>query len=192
MARFDASIMGTQAIEWNKCKGFWALKFGRGNEGSINLFFHFDSFQDGLSAGEMLDRLDAFSRELREHLNPPKKYYKVLSGGEKSPMAEGQAAVQYTTNGFVSAPEWLAKKGYHLLVYDNLEEARKWRRDSYTSIWEVEVKNVIENPVPRASLLQLKLGVIVPHRPAVAWPQGTIMVEEVKLIRQITSRGESG
>ena len=63
-----------------------------------------------------------------------KLYWKVVridaEGRKVSCSADGKAQVVYKFNKWVTAPNWLAKKGYYIIVFNCRDEAR-WFRHIY-------------------------------------------------------------
>ena len=92
--------------------------------------------------------------------------------------SRGYAQVVYKIGEFVEAPGWLAAKGYHLLVFDNLYDAEQMQ----TTIFWAEAEEKVALPIRMISE-ELKHGHISQtHLP---WPRGTKMYKRVKLIQEI-------
>lgn len=106
------------------------------------------------------------------------KYYKVVKqyypdGPLMSAiMQEPEVAVEYALGEWASALEYLARRGYHLLVFADLRAAEIFLSLRYGCVlYECEVQDVLETiPYPRW----------IPE-----WPTGTVMVKQVKLIRRV-------
>lgn len=120
--------------------------------------------------------------------------YKVVTRKLESISMMRHACVIYSTEKFVTAPEPLAKHGYHLLCFDTEQNARRavfqycWRAD----IWEVEALE--EVPLPPSHMIRIDMfdilaGTIEPTLNLSAntssWPQGTRMFKQVKLVRRL-------
>jgi hypothetical protein len=77
-----------------------------------------------------------------------KRYYKItteIAGGQVSFIVfNSKAEVQYQIGEWAEAPDWLAKKGYGLFVFDSLKNVRDFARkigdQSRTKIWRCETK----------------------------------------------------
>ena len=140
---------------------------------------------------------------------PVGKYYKALSevnGRFLSCSVENKAEVSYIIDTWVRAPSWLACRGYHLFVYDDLENAR-WvvnnnirlpkkaeqimhgapisgdKAISYLRIYECEVQGVCSRLPQPLGLAKLGEGEI--ELSDTAFPGGTVMVKGVKLLREV-------
>lgn len=123
-------------------------------------------------------------------------YYKVLSyknGNLYSCIAGGNAQIQYKKDEFVQAPEWLQKINYHLLVFDSKLTAIDFMRNNpggKTVLYTCEIKNIIKN-LPLCfsfpGLLNKLTNFTTFNYPnLINWPNGTIMVKEVKLIKEVS------
>ena len=119
-----------------------------------------------------------------------KIYYKVLiekDDGGVSVWAEEEAEVLYRLNRWVEAPECMKRIGYHLLVFDSLKKAEYFagkQFKDYVVIYECNIKNEIKNKPPRL------FGWTFRHfknkeKILFDWPEGTVMAEKVKLIKEI-------
>ena len=99
-------------------------------------------------------------------------------------VADGQAEVTYKIGEWVTAPEWLADYGYHLMVFDDLEDARQLE-DSLHNIFVCEVED--EVPLPEVDFMVdgLSYGEMYPH-PSPGWPHGSRMFKRVKLVREVS------
>lgn len=122
--------------------------------------------------------------------------YKITSPDLKSLSASGLSQVQYSTEEFVSAPNWLAKKGYHLAVFDAVVHMQ-WHLTPYSifdyKIWEAEARGPVRK-IPRfCDLNNLAEGIFeeqvkqlygTTYFP-VQFPIGTVFFKEVKLIKEV-------
>ena len=118
--------------------------------------------------------------------------YKVLSRVEspyplKSEFAGGMAEVTYIPEEWVRAPEWLAKQGYHLLVFQSEEEARFWASSSQ-DVWECELEGYTDSLPPRMNLQGLNKGNFLYLETTCdeGWPEDTAMARRVKLLQIVS------
>ena len=102
----------------------------------------------------------------------------ILGDDISSMKATGKAEVKYRIGEFVEAPEWLAEQGYHLLVFDNIYDARNMLCD----IFKAEAEEEMPLP-PRLFSNELENGLI--EACTLPWPRGTKMYKRVKLLEQI-------
>lgn len=93
----------------------------------------------------------------------------------------GAAHVVYSRHKFVRAPEWLAKKGYHLLCFRNPRAAMSFAGQG-EKVWEVLGRGAKRSLPDSRYLYDLSQGVLGPLHGKGWWSKGTIMVEEVKLV----------
>jgi CRISPR/Cas system-associated protein endoribonuclease Cas2 len=124
-------------------------------------------------------------------MKPMPIYYKVVSGWDSSPdklesaFAIGAACVQYKLNKYVKAPAWLAKHGYHLLIFSTLTEAIL-SADSPHKIYECHARGEIK-PLPRKleilSLTHKQFPPVHLKSNHENFPTGTLMFKEVRLLR---------
>jgi hypothetical protein len=109
--------------------------------------------------------------------------YRDIEGNIVSRIAELAAEVIYKVDKFVSAPEWLAEMGYHLLVFESKKRAEKWHCSRFAEIWEAEAED--EVPLPD----KLHLGYLLTYSKTefsgADWPGGTRMYKRVKLLRRV-------
>lgn len=84
-----------------------------------------------------------------------KKYYKLTTKWCGKPYSYsayyGGARVQYRVGKWVKAPDWLAEKGYHLFVFDTLENATReasGHNPSFVNIWECEIRGLFRTLPP--------------------------------------------
>lgn len=134
-------------------------------------------------------------------------YYKVVReywrNGEKmliSSMASGLAMTVYKPGEFVKAPEWLAKRGYHLLVFDDFDAALNFC-GAHEDVWECQCKEEVPLP-PFCDIRFMRNGRLVKERPIFipdeiarvkvlknGWLAHSRMFKEVKLIKRYNERG---
>ncbi len=120
-----------------------------------------------------------------------KKYYKVtidFDGRQDSCSAYGgKANVRYSRYSWSEPPAWLSEKGYGLFVFDNLKHAKKFYKNLSCPdlrIWQCEIEDRFASlPLPLYRSY-LDCGYISPA-PYAKFPEGTIMVGKVKLIKQV-------
>lgn len=111
--------------------------------------------------------------------------YKVvankLSGDFTSMRAMGLAEVTYKIGEFVEAPDWLAKQGYHLCVFDTEKNAKDMNM-SFPIFLAVAEDRVSLPPLLMSDFLEM--GEMEPFSD-IKWPTGTLMFKRVKLIRRV-------
>lgn len=122
--------------------------------------------------------------------NNPKEIiaYKALSSDLKSYQALGHAEVTYSTEEYVSAPQWLGEKGYDLLIFDTLKNLNNFwvTTPSFNQVWEVSCRGNVREP-DRVRLNIAPLALDKRFVEAIfGWPAGSLMAEEVKLLRRIS------
>jgi hypothetical protein len=118
------------------------------------------------------------------------KVYKVVgrlyTGDLVSCTVYGAAEVCYKVGEFVQAPGWLAKHGYHLVVFDTFNNAKKFIGEwDNLEIWEADAEERVEL-VPQMALNVIS-GMIYGNTFLNIWPDGTRMYKRVKLLRRITN-----
>ena len=98
--------------------------------------------------------------------------------------------VIYKIGGWVSAPRWLRREGYHILAFHSIEDAKEWIEGMHPvladglEIWEARGEGII-NPRKRAiPIWFLKVG-LMDERYGFEWPIGTVMCKRVKLIKKV-------
>jgi hypothetical protein len=117
-----------------------------------------------------------------------KYYYKVtteIDGEECSLVVHNtKAAVKYKVGEWTEAPQWLAKAGYHLLVFNTLRNAKKFLRGYMyiicPHIWRCEVEGKFFILPFQLTGDSLEQGFITPI-PGCEFPKGSVMVKKVKL-----------
>jgi len=126
-----------------------------------------------------------------------KKYYKVVSkwvnGVLVSAFIEDRAGVEYIPGAWVHAPSWLARKGYHLFVFDDIIRAKDFASLNVhiTKEWnlivmlvyECEVRGVYPSLPQTLNVEKLCGGKI--EGVDMEFSPGTAMVREVKLLKEV-------
>ena len=118
-----------------------------------------------------------------------KIYYKVLDEDNCSSVIRRAERVQYIPNKWVRAPKHCADRGYHLLVFDNLEAAKKFC--CYGPIWECHIRSKIKELPPRKELwkpsnIYWKIeGIDWGNDDSWGWPRGTVMAREVMILEKV-------
>lgn len=113
--------------------------------------------------------------------------------------AYGKAKVEYKVNEYVQAPEWLRKKDYHLLVFDNLKDCINFLKpmEHVDKIYTCKIKGKIEklpailnfyylshSSMVRARIFYTEEGKIRTDI-LCTWPIGTIMAKKVMLLEEV-------
>ena len=122
-----------------------------------------------------------------------KKYYKVVSR-KKAPLesasVQGVIKVIYRINKWVSAKLIAKRKGYGLFVFDSVRAAKNfvYKCDWYLIIYRCDVRDV-HKMLP--SFLSNRHEYFCNDEPPIpssllSWPPGTVMVDRVKLIEEVT------
>jgi hypothetical protein len=115
-----------------------------------------------------------------------KIYYKITNYELGSWITENKAYVQYKVWEFVTAPDWLASQGYHLLVFDNIKDAKHNFCHLNDILWKCEVKDIQEGLPACHYVHEINNGFLSKsNTKTIMWPAGTIMVKAVKLIKEI-------
>jgi hypothetical protein len=100
-----------------------------------------------------------------------------------------QARVEYKVGQWIDAPLPLSKLGYNLCVFDTLENALKWIWTyGFTTIYLCEYENRM--PLPQQMLRSpcnaIREGkVLKDNLSYTPWPDGTMMVDRVRLIEEV-------
>lgn len=115
-------------------------------------------------------------------------FFKVVTihfGELRSSAAYGKAMVRYEEKKWVTPPQWLAEKGYGLLVFHNFEDALHYAMDLglRCAIYACKVKGIISPMPPFCSLDDLAYGEI--KAISSEWIPSTVMVKKLKLIEKI-------
>jgi len=115
------------------------------------------------------------------------KVVKKTKKGYTSAFAKYSAKVTYKIGEFVTAPTYLRKEQYHLLVFDSLENAKRYARKINRKTMKIFRCEVL-NKTP----LRGKRGIAFVqksyfHLPFFGddWPTGTEMWEQVKLLEEV-------
>ena len=126
-----------------------------------------------------------------------KKYYKVVSdicGRPASCLVCGRDAVHYGVGQFAVARPWAAARGYHPLIFGELEHAASFAISqgnvlNDTEIWECEIRGrPIKKTMPNSRHLTADCEVVWAKCLTYEWPLGTMMARAVKLTRPIPRR----
>jgi len=129
------------------------------------------------------------------------RVYKVLKRSRDklySFIVYDKAGVEYKPGIWIKAPEWLAKEGYHITAFKNLQLAENfceaidilWPGAQY-ELWEAEAENIIEQLPPIMHISKIANGLFIPwHRNG--WPFGTVMAERIKLVRLLKTSQKGG
>lgn len=93
------------------------------------------------------------------------------------------AAVTYIPKKAVYAPEWLAKKGYHLCVFRKLDNAKRFAGRRSHKIWLANIRGIILHlPRPLDTSFLTTKNIVGAGG---SWPVGTIMAKSVTLIKEV-------
>ena len=111
----------------------------------------------------------------------------------KSWSAGGSASVFYFADAWASAPSWLAKQGYHLMVLESLSNMVNtygiWKADKHDELWKCECHGKAEQPPMFAIGGLLKVGILKGHDCGL-FPKGTLFFERVKLVERVGGQKE--
>ena len=129
------------------------------------------------------------------------KIVKNVNGKLFSWNFNGWGIVQYTPGEWVKTLQLSRKYGYHLTVFETLEDAKIWGVDlppSFYEIWECEIKPapqilppLIDNLHSGALIYFAKMMYKIRRKfcgnspEQLGWPKGTLMAKKVKLIRKV-------
>ena len=103
--------------------------------------------------------------------------YKVVSYNKRSAIVIGAASVRYYHDRWAKAPKWLRDKGYGLLVFKTLIAARSFIPGSI--IYKCHIrKQEKELPQMMKYCLLSNKNICIDGD----WPEGTVMVDKVKLV----------
>jgi hypothetical protein len=118
-----------------------------------------------------------------------KIYYKTIYKDDNERLLSGgiwdkEAIVEYKRNRWAKTHDWLTKKGYHLCIFDNLDNLKKnvhkYALKKYIQVYECEIKEIIPNLPPMRAH-----GFLRPDDFRLSsnlWPEGTVMAKQVKII----------
>ena len=120
--------------------------------------------------------------------------YKITSCDNGSYAVLSKASVKYGREKWAEAPKWLAEKGYHLLVFETLDDTVNFVRPYSNGvlpecgcIWMCECEDEID-PIPDMGYwFDVGLGNLT-MGPCGEWPPGTRMFKRVKLLHRISSK----
>ena len=124
----------------------------------------------------------------------PIEYYKVVTEVDDvlgSAWVLDKANVEYIRGIWVSAPSWLAREGYHLFVFDDVNFAEVFAdricdHDRGKVVYRCEVQGVYSQLPQFLDNLSLWRGEIeISYRES--FPSGTVMVQKVKLLEEVES-----
>jgi hypothetical protein len=109
-------------------------------------------------------------------------------------LAKGKAKVHYKVGRYVEAPAWLARRGYHLLVFGKLDDAKiyykviKETEGSHWGpfeLWEAKAQEIIDpGPTIAGDLDKLGRGVLIPGDYLLR-NTGALFAKRVKLEKRI-------
>jgi len=123
-------------------------------------------------------------------MNKVVKIVRCNAGKRVSSAARPPAQVEYKPGCWAEAPEWLATQGYHLMVFDSLENALRFRPPDWKltplEFWWAEAGNVREPDLPPLALLWLSWGQF--EESPWPWSQGTLFAEKVRLVRKVSKK----
>lgn len=114
------------------------------------------------------------------------KAYKVVSPGLRSALQTRETVrVQYEERQWVRAPQWLLDQGFGALVFESLENARRFRTNS-NEVWECETRGAM--PLAPFALKRVRPSsfaddLLDPDMHC-GWPVGSSMCEEVLLVKK--------
>lgn len=133
------------------------------------------------------------------------KCYKVvmdtLKGYYVSSVVCNKAQVIYRVGEWAEAPEWLKQYGYHLTAFNEYYFAHAFHdraisvnteyNNKVFMVFEAEAKGVLTELPPRANIAELDdyNRLAVPYHTHCEdyekWPRGTIMVKQIKLVKEV-------
>lgn len=116
------------------------------------------------------------------------KYYKVVRGNLQSAFINGRWQVQYQIGTWVRAPELLVDKGYGLTVFNSLKDARHFiaMEKGTKRLFTCQIR--VQMQLSSFCIVEIVSERIPPPSNGFyswPWPLGTVMCEEVKLVREI-------
>jgi len=101
------------------------------------------------------------------------------------------AQVEYKQNEIVTAPKWLADRGYHLVAFEDLFSAIDWHIMHSGELWLAEATGIIRLPARAIDLDMLERGILKRNivgllfPPLRFWPPGTVMCKTIKLLEKV-------
>lgn len=160
-----------------------------------------DSVIEHFKTASLVDKFEmisyAFSAQ-RDHFKQllaedetPYTVYKIIRSEGHSIYANYKARCYYKQSIEVTAPEWLAKAGYHLTAFAYLNDAERFQSACQSEIWKAEGKGIIIDLPPRLTpddLDQVALSqdtALMRTMYKWSWPVGTIMVKRLTLVERI-------
>jgi hypothetical protein len=115
-----------------------------------------------------------------------------------SALAKGKAKVCYKVGRYVEAPAWLARRGYYLLVFGELDNAKIYykaiketegSRWGPFELWEAKAQEIIDpGPTIAGDLDKLGRGVLIPGDYLLR-NTGALFAKRVKLEKRIYPKG---
>lgn len=128
-----------------------------------------------------------------KHYKVVREYCDILTNEfvKCSAIVDGKSKVIYKVGQWVKAPINLAKYNYHLLVFTKLQTAQDFicGLDDY-QIYEAHVRGIIDLPDDGCFDVTLINHFEIPslqkERLKFAWPDGSRMVREVKLMKLVS------
>ena len=111
-------------------------------------------------------------------------------GGLVSMSVYGKAETTYLVGKWVTAPDWLADKGYHLLVFSSLYAAKLfasgWAGSDWVEIYECECEEEVVPIPPQMWISAISAGEFVPESiTGSGWLEDTKMYKRIKLTKRI-------
>jgi hypothetical protein len=118
------------------------------------------------------------------------KIIKKVNEEKTSCIVPSEAGVVYKEHQWATAPEWLQKAGYHLLVFNNVEDALSFTTDIFDSdiygdieLWTCKVRGKIRRLPEHCYFFVLDERQLCGS--GKDWPEGTEMYKKVKLVKRI-------
>jgi len=128
---------------------------------------------------------------MEEYLKILVTYYKGLC----SLTAWGKADVSYSIGEWSSAPGWLLKRGYGLMVFQDIACVHEFLRHEFLRyepplspppLYRVAIEGLLPPPLPPRQLLYaLSCGQFQDDLKDTTFPKGTLMCRRVKLLREV-------
>jgi len=111
--------------------------------------------------------------------------YKVVNSWGYSAIASGDACIKYEIDEYVTAPEWLRKKGYYPFVFNSLKDGKAFAGVHNARLFKVRVKgNHRKENLPRFLDTRYLAERVVKEITGV-FVANTEMWEYVKLLEEI-------
>ena len=126
-------------------------------------------------------------------MDAQKVYKVVFRDGDDlvSAVAEGEAKVVYIPGQAAKPPAWLEARGYLLTAFSSLRAARRFRNTcspiylEELEIWEAEATGCKRRRLPPRLACEPLSYRLTDARSVNPWPAGTIMAQELTLLRQV-------